>query len=223
VVNPDDLLAAALRYAERGYRVFPCIPGTKHPITPHGFHDAVTDAAQIERWWSRHPRANVGIAAEGMLVVDIDGADNPWPGDAIALALDGRYRLEHLTSLSLHFDLWQQYQRAIAQLDAEIAAHLKTMRRRSELPPLPPKPRVRGRKPHDPGFDVRTALYFATGVDLTTIEGIDEIHAFRLRRTNPRPTGEVAAQESEGVGLQTHQSRNAERVGEPARHLRVIC
>jgi hypothetical protein len=81
VVNPDHLLAAALRYAEMGYRVFPCIPGTKHPITQHGFHDAVTDAAQIERWWARHPRANVGIAAEGLLVIDIDGADNPWPGD----------------------------------------------------------------------------------------------------------------------------------------------
>jgi hypothetical protein len=64
-----------------GYRVFPCIPGTKHPITQHGFKDASTDPAQIERWWSRHPRANVGIAAEGLLVVDIDGADNPWPGD----------------------------------------------------------------------------------------------------------------------------------------------
>lgn len=81
MVTPDELLLAALRYAEMGYRVFPCIPGTKHPITQHGFHDAVTDPAQIERWWSRHPRANVGIAAEGMLVIDIDGADNPWPGD----------------------------------------------------------------------------------------------------------------------------------------------
>jgi transposase len=100
--------------------------------------------------------------------------------DEIALALDGRYRLEHLTALRLHFDLWQQYQQRIAELDTEIAAHLKTMRRKSELPPLPPKPRVRGRKPHDPRFDVRTALYFATGVDLTVIEGIDEIHALTL-------------------------------------------
>ena len=64
-----------------GYRVFPCIPGTKHPITQHGFHDASTDSVQIERWWARHPFANLGIAAEGMLVIDIDGADNPWPGD----------------------------------------------------------------------------------------------------------------------------------------------
>jgi hypothetical protein len=64
-----------------GYRVFPCVPGTKSPLTAHGFKDASTDPAQIERWWARHPRANVGIAAEGMLVVDIDGAANPWPGD----------------------------------------------------------------------------------------------------------------------------------------------
>ena len=64
-----------------GYRVFPCIPGNKHPITQHGFKDASTEPSQIERWWARHPSANIGIAAEGMLVVDIDGADNPWPGD----------------------------------------------------------------------------------------------------------------------------------------------
>ena len=76
--------------------------------------------------------------------------------------------------------MWEKYQEVIAELDAEIAAHLRTMRRQSELPPLPPKPRVRGKKPHDPAFDVRTALYYATGVDLTAIEGIDEVHALTL-------------------------------------------
>ena len=54
------------------------------------------------------------------------------------------------------------------------------MRRRTELAPLPPRTRQRGRKPHDPRFDVRTALYYATGVDLTAIEGIDELHALTL-------------------------------------------
>src|SRR5205807_286166 len=39
---------------------------------------------------------------------------------------------------------------------------------------------VRGRKPHDPRFDVRTALYYLMGVDLTAIEGIDELHALTL-------------------------------------------
>ena len=52
--------------------------------------------------------------------------------------------------------------------------------RMTPLPPLPPQPRVRGRKPHDPIFDVREALYYALGVDLTAIEGIDELHALTL-------------------------------------------
>ena len=39
---------------------------------------------------------------------------------------------------------------------------------------------MRGCKPHDPRFDVREALYRATGVDLTAVEGIDAIHALTL-------------------------------------------
>jgi len=54
------------------------------------------------------------------------------------------------------------------------------MRRQTQLPPLAPKQRVRGRRPHDPRFDVREALSYATGVDLTAIEGIDEMHALTL-------------------------------------------
>src|SRR4051794_7716874 len=79
----------------------------------------------------------------------------------IATALDGRYRPEHLTELRCCLALWEKYQEVIAELDAAIAAQLRAMCRRSELPPLPPKVRVRGRKAHDPGFDVRTALYYA--------------------------------------------------------------
>jgi hypothetical protein len=77
----NDFLAVAFRYAELGYRVFPCAPGAKHPITQHGFKDATTNSAQIEQWWTQHPLANVAIATEGLLVIDIDGVDNPWPGD----------------------------------------------------------------------------------------------------------------------------------------------
>ena len=76
--------------------------------------------------------------------------------------------------------MWEKYQEVIAAVDEGIATQLRSMRRQTTLPPLPPKPRVRGRKPHDPKFDVRTALYYVTGVDLTAIEGIDEIHALTL-------------------------------------------
>jgi transposase len=98
----------------------------------------------------------------------------------IAQALDGRYRPEYVLELKLCLTLWEQYQKVIAQLDTAIAAQLRQMQAQSALPPLSPKPRVRGRKPHDPGFDVRTALYYLTGVDLTAIEGIDELHALTL-------------------------------------------
>jgi transposase len=98
----------------------------------------------------------------------------------IATALDGRYRPEHLTELRTCLAMWEKYQEVIAELDAVIAAQLRAMRRQSALPPLPPNVRVRGRKPHDPRFDVREAVYYVCGVDLTAIEEIDAIHALTL-------------------------------------------
>ncbi|MBC8443579.1 MAG: bifunctional DNA primase/polymerase [Deltaproteobacteria bacterium] len=73
---------AALRYAEEGYPVFPCVPGGKKPLTAHGFQDATTDPAQINAWWTAHPEANIGMPTAGLIVIDIDGADNPWPVDS---------------------------------------------------------------------------------------------------------------------------------------------
>jgi len=77
----SSLLRAALRYAELGFPVFPCAPDGKVPITPRGFKDATTDPAQIEKWWEKYPDANIGIPTAGLLVVDVDGEDNPWPAD----------------------------------------------------------------------------------------------------------------------------------------------
>jgi len=79
----SKLHAAALRYAALGYPVFPCAPGGKTPITPHGFQDATTDAAQIEAWWKKNPNANVAMPTAGLLVIDVDGAENPWPKDPV--------------------------------------------------------------------------------------------------------------------------------------------
>jgi hypothetical protein len=72
---------AALRCAEMGYRVFPCIQGTKRPLTPHGFQDATTEQKQIEAWWNARPYANVAIAIDRQIVVDVDGEENPWLRD----------------------------------------------------------------------------------------------------------------------------------------------
>jgi len=80
-ITTEHLVNAALRYAELGYPVFPCAPGGKVPFTPHGFKDATTDTAQIEAWWEKTPDANIGVPTAGLLVVDVDGEDNPWPAD----------------------------------------------------------------------------------------------------------------------------------------------
>src|SRR5205807_7574122 len=53
----------------------------------------------------------------------------------------------------------------------------RRMKESKELPPLAPKARQRGRKPNDPRFDVRAALYYVTGVGLTELEGIAEVTA----------------------------------------------
>src|SRR5262249_11804494 len=62
----------------------------------------------------------------------------------MAEALDGRYRPEFLSELRSSLQLWDKYQEVIAALDAEIAGHLRSMARQTELPPLPPRRRKRG-------------------------------------------------------------------------------
>jgi len=79
--SDSPLLAAALQYAEMGYAVFPCRPGAKLPATGHGVLDATTDAEQIRRWWSRRPDFNIGLACNGLVVIDIDPDGLAWPGD----------------------------------------------------------------------------------------------------------------------------------------------
>src|SRR5690349_17712054 len=67
-------LKAALEYAARGIPVFPCRRETKRPRTPHGFLDATTETAVIERWWRRWPDAMIGMPtgpASGIAVLDL--------------------------------------------------------------------------------------------------------------------------------------------------------
>lgn len=82
------LLAAALDYAARGYRVLPlhsptdgrCTCGNpacdrqgKHPRTPRGVLDASLDEGVIRSWWWTWPDANIGLAmGGGRVAVDVD-------------------------------------------------------------------------------------------------------------------------------------------------------
>lgn len=84
--------AAAKLYITLGWLVFPvhsvdaagqCTCGTpncsnagKHPATPHGFKDATTDLAQVERWFRPRPVPfNIAVVTgkrSGLTAIDID-------------------------------------------------------------------------------------------------------------------------------------------------------
>lgn len=76
----NEILEAALKYAENNIAVIPVNPKTKAPYTNHGSHDASRRRDQILAWWEVHPDANVGIvtgsANAGLIVVDLDVDSN---------------------------------------------------------------------------------------------------------------------------------------------------
>jgi len=75
VAAEPTLAGAALRFANLGIPVFPCVPGGKQPLTPNGFHDATSSTRTVHQWWQRTPDANIGLpmgVSTGILVVDVD-------------------------------------------------------------------------------------------------------------------------------------------------------
>jgi len=71
-------LKAAESWAEHEFEIFPCAPGEKTPVTPHGCKDATADVEQIHSWWTMQPMYNIGLHAAGLLIVDIDPGGEDW-------------------------------------------------------------------------------------------------------------------------------------------------
>lgn len=72
----NQLLRAALKYAELGFSVIPIRPGEKKPCIKWEKHQTEKAThAEIREWWRRWPKANVGIvtgAISGVDVIDVD-------------------------------------------------------------------------------------------------------------------------------------------------------
>src|SRR5205085_9546229 len=65
------------------------------------------------------------------------------------------------------------------KVDGQIALQLGRMKCDRALPPLKPKARPK-RRASSPGFDVRAALYYVVGLDLTEIERVSELTALTV-------------------------------------------
>jgi hypothetical protein len=92
--STNPLLQSALQLADLGISVIPlwwpdddicacsaganCESPAKHPIAklvPNGLTNATTNAVTIEQWWSKYPKANIGLCTGGEVdVIDVDGA-----------------------------------------------------------------------------------------------------------------------------------------------------
>jgi hypothetical protein len=97
----------------------------------------------------------------------------------IAQALTGSYREEHLFELKQAYEAWQFSLGQVEKADEQIALQLGRMKGDRALPPLKPKARPK-RRVNSPRFDVRAALYYVVGLDLTEIEGISELTALTV-------------------------------------------
>jgi transposase len=97
----------------------------------------------------------------------------------IAQALTGTYREEHLFALKQAYEAWQFSLKQVDKVDTQIALQLGRMKCDRALPPLTRSKRP-SRKINAPRFDVRTALYYVVGLDLTEIEGISALTALTI-------------------------------------------
>lgn len=79
----ESLRAAAVEWARRGFRVFPCIPGTKKPYWEYWQTMASSDPEVVRGYWTDMARGgaahayNPAYATDEFVVVDLDYKDDP--------------------------------------------------------------------------------------------------------------------------------------------------
>jgi len=99
------MCTAALRYARRGWKVFPCrerdetvevrtadgpkpkLYKAKSPYTGKGCKDATTDEVRIRAWWRQHPQAMIGLVMgdNGWFALDFDPRIDETTGEIFEL------------------------------------------------------------------------------------------------------------------------------------------
>ncbi len=101
--------------------------------------------------------------------------------ETIHAAVDGNYRDEHVFALRQALELYDAYQRCLADTDGAMERALARLSEDAPPPATPlPAPRLKVRRAKGPTFDVRAALHALLGVDLTQIHGLGPSVALTL-------------------------------------------
>ena len=101
--------------------------------------------------------------------------------EAIAAALRGNYRPEHVFALQQSVELYEAYTAKMAACDTQLEHALARLNSvlEKELDPQPAA-RAKTKNRSEPRFDVRGALYLLLGVDVTQIHGVGPYIALQL-------------------------------------------
>lgn len=100
--------------------------------------------------------------------------------EAIAKALEGHWREDHLFELRQAVTLYRAYRQMVVDCDREIEAALQKLPDQSSDQTWPARRKAPKRNPNSPRFDARKLLFEKTGVDLTEIDGIDANTALKI-------------------------------------------
>ena len=96
--------------------------------------------------------------------------------EAIAKALEGDYRQEHLFALKQAVELYDFYHRQIEACDREIERLPPYVRSEGRPCTKPPSETEEEKGMRDQSFvDLRTELYRVSGIDFTQIPGLDVV------------------------------------------------
>jgi hypothetical protein len=117
-VTDHKILRWAKAYAAAGYKIFPCKPGTKVPLTRNGVLDATTDLEIVEGWFTRRPDLNIGLACGpqpngvNLLAIDVDahkGGAETWDGLIGDRLLNAPHHFTPNGGLHVFLDAPQEY------------------------------------------------------------------------------------------------------------------
>jgi transposase len=132
-----------------------------------------------------------GISGMKIIRAILAGERDPWKLTAlvrpevkakpaeIAKSLEGNWREELLFILRQEVELYEVYQRKIADCDGQLRRHLESFGSKVDplSQPLGPKPKGKKGSKNAPQFDLRSELYRITGIDWTQVNGIDVLTA----------------------------------------------